>query len=180
MTTATLDVQPDVPTRFRVLPSGVRFVRLGPGDDGWLVEYQKILRIAAADFLKRGKIAGTADGVVQNLSESLAVPTRGVWLVLTPQYQLLGFALTELASLFGGPVRAIVLAMYLYPRRTPRGVFADLRQTIIDWARDVGATEVGWLTRRRTPHVWQTIGQPSATFYLLDLASMDKEPHDGR
>jgi hypothetical protein len=60
----------EAPPRFHVLaPSGVRLVRLGPQDGaGFLIEYDRILRVAIADFLRRGHIPGTVDGVLTELA----------------------------------------------------------------------------------------------------------------
>jgi hypothetical protein len=81
-----------------VLPSGVRLVRLGPGDGAWLIEYEKILRVAAQDFLRRARLPGVPEGVLDGLWTALDDPQQAVWLVLDPAYRLLGFAWVKVTT----------------------------------------------------------------------------------
>lgn len=177
-------VEPDAAavTRFRILPCGVRVVRLGPADGGWLVEYQKILRIACQDFLKRGHIPGTPEGVLADLASALAEPARAVWLALRPDYSFLGFALAEVSASFGGPPSVVAVATYLYPRRTPRAVFPALVEAMLAWGASQGASVGYFHTRRTESRAWARIqAQPVATVYAIQMraAPAAEEDSDG-
>jgi hypothetical protein len=116
-------------------PSGERLVRLGPGDLGWLVEFRQILLRSATDFLRRAKMAGTPEGMLEELAGSLAQPQRAVWLVPRPDYRLLGFAIAEVSASFGGPLAGVGVATYLYPRRRiVRKIFPALVHAMATWA----------------------------------------------
>jgi hypothetical protein len=169
-----------VDARFHVLPSGVRIVRLGAPHGGWLREYDKVLRVAAADFLRRGHVPGTAEGVVQELAAALASPRQAVFLVLRHDFALLGFALAELSSIFGGPRTAVAVATYLRPGKTPRAVFRALIDAMIAWAAQQGAT-IGYFHTRRLAdaRAWTRIGaRPIATIYAVPIPPVAPEaPH---
>ena len=104
MTTA---VETQTDSRMQVLPSDIRIVRLGPGYDGWLQEYADMLRHQAEDFLRRAGMTGDPEGVVTELALSLDSPWRAVWLVLRPNYRLIGFAVAELRASFGQAPRGV-------------------------------------------------------------------------
>jgi hypothetical protein len=166
--TMTVEVQP----RFQVLPSGIRIVRLGPTDHGWLAEYRAILDRSVQDFLRRAHVPGTPAAVLEELAGSLAIPTRAVWLVLRPDYGLLGFALAELRALFGAPPEVFCLAAYLYPRRPARGIFPGLVRVMLEWGRGHGATTGTFQTSRVKPRAWARVGaQPTATIYTVPMPS---------
>jgi GNAT superfamily N-acetyltransferase len=137
-------------SRYQVLESGVRLVRLehGPAGLGWLREYRPILRAAAADFLKRGKLEGDRDVVVDELAEILSVG-GSVWLVVDAEYRLLGFGAMRLRrAAWARHLVADVPCLYLYPKRTPRCVFRVLIAAMIAWARTEGAEEIFFTSRR--------------------------------
>jgi hypothetical protein len=170
MMTSTLELIAEAADRFRILESGVRIARLGTGDGGWLVEYDKILRIAAQDFLRRAHQPGTVDGVLDELARALAEPHKAVWFILQRDYRLLGFALAEIAQDFGSTPRAFVQAAYLYPRTTPRSVLPALTQAIRAWAATQGATTLGFQTRRPADRAWQRVGATrAATVYTMSI-----------
>jgi len=159
-----------VDTRLTVLPSGVRIVRLGVGDDEWVREYEKILTIAAQDFLTRAQQAGTPEGVIEELRDALAQAHRAVWFVLQADYRFLGFALAEIVWEFGAPPRVFVQAAYLYPRRTPRSVLAHLAQAIRAWGATLGAVSLDFQTRRPSAGAWRRVGAlPVATLYRVPI-----------
>ena len=163
----------DTAPRVQVLPSGVRFIRLEPGDEGWLVEYERILRLAAEDFLRRAHVPGTVDGVLQELAASLEHPARAVWLVLWPDYRCLGFACAEVAAQFGGPRTVTAIATYLHPtKRTPRAVFPALVAAMLAWGASLGATMGQFWTRRTEARAWARVGaHPVATIYTVPIAA---------
>jgi hypothetical protein len=169
MTTAVSDRAP----RVQVLPSGVRFVRLEPGDEGWLVEYEQTLRLAAEDFLKRAHLPGTVDGVLQELAASLAHPARAVWLVLWQDYRCIGFAIAEVSAQFGGPRTVLAVATYLRTKwRAPRAVFPALVAVMLAWGASLGATVGQFWTRRTEARAWARVGaQPTATIYTVPIAA---------
>jgi hypothetical protein len=170
MMTSTLELVPEAVDRFQILPSGVRIARLAEGDDAWIVEYEKILKIAAQDFLRRAHQTGTVEGVLEDLSRALAQAHQAVWFVLRQDYRLLGFALAELVREFGAPPRAYVQAAYLYPRLTPRSVLPALTRAIIAWAAAQGATTLGFQTRRQADRAWQRVGATrAATVYTMPI-----------
>lgn len=165
MTTMT-----DSMPRLDILPTGVRLVRLEAGDEGWLREFEKILLVAAKDFLARAHQAGTPEGVVAELHAALWSPARAVWFVLTPEYRLLGFALAEIVQEFAAPPRVFVQAAYLYPRRTPRSVLPALTRAIVAWGAQAGATTVDFQTQRPSAGAWRRVGaQPLATLYRIPI-----------
>jgi hypothetical protein len=169
-----------VDSRLQVLPSGVRIIRLGATHGGWLREYDKVLRVAAADFLRRGHVPGTAEGVVQELAAALAVPQQAVFFVLRQDFAFLGFALAELSSIFGGPLTAVAVATYLRPGKTPRPVFRALIAAMQAWAAQHGAT-IGYFHTRRLAEAraWTRIGaRPIATIYAVPIPRVGPEaPH---
>jgi hypothetical protein len=166
MTTAV-----DSASRLTVLASGVRVVRLESGDQGWLTEFEPILRISAKDFLKRSGAAGTPEGVLEELAQSLWHPHRAIWLVLTAEYRLLGFALAELRASFGAPPELFTIVAYLYPKRTPREVFPALVKAMLAWGRERGATRGTFQTQRMKPGAWARIGaKPIATVFAIPIA----------
>lgn len=135
--------------RYQILEGGVRLVRLeDEAGIGWLREYRSILRTAAADFLKRGKFDGDRDVVVDELMELLSVG-GAVWLVLDPEYRLLGWAAVRLRrAAWAKRLVAEVPGVYLYPKRTPRHVFRALFDTMLAWAAAEGAEELAFTSRR--------------------------------
>lgn len=158
-------------SRITVLSSGVRVVRLQAGDQGWIQEFEPILRIAAKDFLQRSGAEGTPEGVLAEVAQSLWSPHRAVWLALTDEYRLLGFALAELRSSFGAPPELFTIVTYLYPRRTPRDVFPTLVKAMLDWGRSHGATRGTFQTQRQKPGAWARIGaKPIATVFAIPIA----------
>lgn len=158
------------PTRLAILPTGVRIVRLGIGDAAWLREYEKILRVAAKDFLTRAHQAGTPEGVLAELADALSALHRAVWFVLTPDYRFLGFALAEIVQEFGAPPRVFVQAAYLYPRRTPRSVLPALTEAIRAWGAACGAASLDFQTRRPSAGAWRRVGAtPIATLYRVPI-----------
>jgi hypothetical protein len=167
MTTLTLA---DAPSRFDILPSGIRLVRLGPDDEVWVREYEKILSVSAQDFLARAGQAGTPEGVVAEVRDALTQESRAVWFVLQPDYRFLGFALAEIVREFGAPPRVFVQATYLYPRRTPRSVLPALTQAIRAWGAACGAASLDFQTRRPSAGAWQRVGaRPIATLYRVPI-----------
>jgi hypothetical protein len=143
MTTAQL-----ADPRYQVLDSGVRIVRLGPGDAGWLREYQAILRSAARDFFKRAHLEGEPDVLLAELEEILSLG-GAVWLVVDAQYRLLGFAAGRLHRAAWTERRvAESPCCYLYARKTPKGVFRVLWTAMRQWATEAGATELAYTSRR--------------------------------
>ena len=167
--------EPLVSSRLTVLPTGVRIIRLGQGDGGWLRELEAILRISAKDFLQRSGVAGTPEAVLEELAWSLAHPHRAVWLVLTAEYRLLGFALAELRSSFGAPPEVFSVGTYLYPRRTPRDVFPAVVRAMLDWGRGYGATRGTFQTKRTESRAWARVGaKPVATLFEIQMAEEDR------
>jgi hypothetical protein len=159
----------------------VRIVRLDVAHGGWLLEYEKVLRVAAADFLRRGHVPGTAEGVVQELAAALASPHQAVFLVLRHDFALLGFALAELSSIFGGPLTGVAVATYLRPGKTPRAVFRALIDAMQAWAAQQGATMGYFHTRRLAEaRAWTRIGaRPIATIYAVTIPRVAQEAPDG-
>ena len=104
-----------VTSRFQVLPSGVRLVRLGAGEHGWLKEYRQILLAGADDFLRRSQLAGTPEGVLMELSVSLESPWRAVWLVLRSDFRLIGWAIAEVRAGFGQAPEVFAVGVYSVP-----------------------------------------------------------------
>lgn len=163
-------VDTPIDSRLHVLPNGVRLVELGPLERGWLVEFDQILRLAAADFLKRAHQAGTPDGVLDDLAAALTQPHRAVWLVLSAEYRFLGFALVELVQEFGAPPKVFVQAAYLWPRRPSRAVLPALTAAIQAWGVARGATALVFQTRRETARAWRRVGaQPVAALYTIPI-----------
>jgi hypothetical protein len=161
-------------SRLAILPSGVRIVRLGPGDEGWLEEYQRILLIAAGDFLVRSGTLGTPEGVVARLRLGVGDPSQAVWLVLDPSYRLIGFSLLALSCPFGGPLVSGTLAVYLYPRKRHARVFPELVRRMVAWSREQGAEHCYFDSRRHRPRAWRRIGARAiSTNYEVDV----KEAH---
>jgi GNAT superfamily N-acetyltransferase len=169
MTTA---VETQADSRMQVLPSEIRIVRLGPGHDRWLHEYADTLRHQAEDFLKRSGLAGNPDGVLTEFLLSLNSPWRAVWLVVRPNYRLIGWAVAELRASFGEAPEVFAVGMYLYPRRVPREVFPALVQAILAWGRAQGATRGTFATHRTEARAWRRIGaRPVATLYEVPMAA---------
>jgi GNAT superfamily N-acetyltransferase len=166
----TTVVEAQANSRLQILPSGVRLVRLGANDHGWLQEYRPILLRSAEDFLRRSQLAGTPEGVLGELDAALEVPWRAVWLVLHPDYRLIGFALAEMRASFGEAPEVFAVGMYLYPRRVPRAVFPALVQAMLGWGRSHGATRGTFQTQRTETRAWRRIGaRPRATLYEIPL-----------
>jgi GNAT superfamily N-acetyltransferase len=160
------------PSRVHMLDSGVRVVRLGARDHGWLQEYRPILLRSAEDFLRRSQLAGTPEGVLLELHAALEVPWRAVWFVLRPDYRLIGFALAEVRASFGEAPEVFAVGMYLYPRRVPREVFPALVQAMLGWGRSHGATRGTFATHRTKARAWMRIGaRPVATLYEVPMAA---------
>jgi hypothetical protein len=160
------------PSRVHMLDSGVRLVRLGARDHGWLQEYHPILFRSAEDFLRRSQLAGTPEGVLLELNAALEVPWRAVWFVLRPDYRLIGFALAEVRASFGEAPEVFAVGMYLYPRRVPREVFPALVQAMLGWGRAQGATRGTFATHRTEARAWTRIGaRPVATLYEIPMAA---------
>jgi GNAT superfamily N-acetyltransferase len=163
-------VEPRADSRLQVLPSEIRIVRLGPGHEGWLKEYADTLRHQAEDFLKRSGLAGNPDGVLTELVLSLDSPWRAVWLVLRPNYRLIGFAVAELRASFGQAPEVFAIGMYLYPKRVPREVFPALVRAILGWGRSNGATRGTFATQRTESRAWARIGaRPVAQIYEVSI-----------
>jgi hypothetical protein len=161
-----------------VLPSGVRIVRLGPGNDWWLDEYQRILHIAAEDFLRRARLPGTPEGVLERLRMAVYEPMQSVWMVLDPSYRLIGFALVTIQSPFGGPPVASAPVVYLYPRKRVREVFPTLVERMVAWSRAHGAAHCYFETRRDRPRAWARIAaRPVSVIYEVSMG--EKESSDG-
>jgi hypothetical protein len=166
--TTIVEMQTD--SRMQVLPSEIRIVRLGPGHDGWLREYGDTLRHQAKDFLRRAGMTGDPEGVVTELALSLDSPWRAVWLVLRPNYRLIGFAVAELRASFGQAPEVFAIGMYLYPKRVPREVFPALVSAILGWGRSKGATRGTFATQRTESRAWARIGaKPHATLYEIQI-----------
>ena len=166
----TLTVEAPVTARFQVLPSGVRLVRLGSGEHGWLTEYRQILLAGAEDFLRRSQLTGTPEGVLMELSVSLESPWRAVWLVLRPDFRLIGWAIAEVRAGFGQAPEVFAVGVYLFPRRVPREVFPALVGAILGWGRIHGATRGTFATQRTESRAWKRIGaRPAATFYEIPI-----------
>jgi hypothetical protein len=156
--------------RLHILPSGVRIVRLGASDHGWVQEYHRILLRSAEDFLRRSQLAGTPEGVLLELNAALEMPWRAVWLVLRSDYRLIGFALAEVRASFGEAPEVFAVGMYLYPRRVPREVFPALVHAMLSWGRSQGATRGTFQTQRTETRAWRRIGaRPRATLYEVPL-----------
>jgi GNAT superfamily N-acetyltransferase len=165
---AAVDLVEDA--RLEVLPSGVRIIRLGPGEAFWLEEYQRILLVAAEDFLKRARIPGTPAGVLTRLTRAVHEPYQAVWLVLDPAYRLIGFAWVILSSPFAGPPVAVAPAVYLYPRKRSRGVFPVLVSRMIAWSAAQGAVRYSFETSRDRPRAWARIGfRPASVIYESEI-----------
>jgi hypothetical protein len=169
---------PHTPQRLQILSSGVRIVRLGPMDHGWLAEYRSILFHSAQDFVRRAHLPGTPEAVLEELAMSLTNPSRAVWLVLRPDYGLLGFALAEVSSSFGAPPAVIAMAVYLFPRRhTPKTIFPALVEAILVWGQSHGATIGYFQTRRTESKAWQRIhATPVATIYAVPMPQTASTP----
>jgi hypothetical protein len=169
MTTA---VETQADSRMQVLPSEIRIVRLGPGHDRWLHEYADTLRHQAEDFLKRSGLAGNPDGVLTEFLLSLDSPWRAVWLVVRPNYRLIGWAVAEVRASFGQAPEVFAIGMYLYPKRVPREVFPALVQAMLGWGRSHGATRGTFQTSRIEARAWARVGaQPTATIYTVAMPS---------
>jgi hypothetical protein len=174
----TTVVEAPADARLQILPSGVRIVRLGPRDHGWLAEYRGLLALSARDFVRRAHLPGTPEAVLEELARSLTDPSRAVWLVLRPDYGLLGFALAEVSSSFGAPPAVVAMAVYLFPRRrTPRTLFPALVETILMWGQRRGATIGYFQTRRTESKAWQRIhATPVATIYAVPMPPVASTP----
>jgi GNAT superfamily N-acetyltransferase len=149
-------------------PHALKVVRLRPGyGPAWLREYHPILRRAAEDFLRRARLPGTPDGVLGLLEQAAVAEDGGVWLLLTPDYRLRGWAVAALSAMFGGASLVEVLGMHVYSRGTPPGAFRDLVAAIRAWAAEVGAEAIEFQSRRARPAVWarQVGAEPWATVY---------------
>jgi GNAT superfamily N-acetyltransferase len=166
----TTVVETRADSRMQMLPSEIRIVRLGPGHDGWLHEYAETLRHQATDFLQRAGIPGDPDGVLSELVLSLDSPWRAVWLVLRPNYRLIGWAVAELRASFGQAPEVFAIAMYVYPKRVPREVFPALVSAILGWGRTHGASRGTFATTRTESRAWARIGaHPAATLYEIPM-----------
>ena len=168
----TTTVETPADSRMQVLPSEIRIVRLGPGHDGWLHEYGDTLRHQAEDFLRRAGITGDPEGVVTELALSLDSPWRAVWLVLRPNYRLIGFAVAELRASFGQALEVFAIGMYLYPKRVPREVFPALVGAILGWGRSKGATRGTFATKRTESRAWQRIGARPTGQIIYEIPMM--------
>jgi GNAT superfamily N-acetyltransferase len=149
-------------------PHALKVVRLRPGyGPAWLAEYRPILRRAAEDFLRRARLPGTPEGVLALLEQAAVAEDGGVWLLLTPDYRLRGWAVAALGEPLGGPRLAEVLAMHVYPRGTPPGAFQALVAAIRTWAAEAGATEIVFQSRRGGRGLWarQVEAEPVAVLY---------------
>ena len=137
-----------VDERIQILANGVRLVRLEGDDSAWLREYAPILRVAAKDFLTRGRQPGEAERVVGELADAL-MHGGAVWLVVDSQYRLLGFASARLRqAAWSSALLAEFPCAYMYPRKSPRAAFPALFAAMLDWARAAGATSALYTTRR--------------------------------
>jgi GNAT superfamily N-acetyltransferase len=149
-------------------PHALKVVRLRPGyGPAWLAEYRPILRRAAEDFLRRARLPGTPEGVLGLLEQAARMEDGGVWLLLTPDYRLRGWAVAALGEPLGGPRLAEVVAMHIYPRGTPPGAFRALVAAIRAWATEAGATEIVFQSRRGVRGLWarQVEAEPVAVLY---------------
>jgi hypothetical protein len=150
-------------------PHALKVIRLRPGyGPAWLREYGKNLRWSAEDFLRRSRLPGTAAGILALLDEATAAERAAVWLVLTADYRLRGWAVAVRSEPLGGPPVVEVVAMHLYPRpKVPRGTFQDLVATIRAWAAEVGVEAIEFQSRRARPAVWarQVGAEPCGTLY---------------
>jgi GNAT superfamily N-acetyltransferase len=149
-------------------PHALKVVRLRPGyGPAWLAEYRPILRRAAEDFLRRARLPGTPEGVLGLLEQAAGMEDGGVWLLLTPDYRLRGWAVAALGEPLGGPRLAEVVAMHIYPRGTPPGAFRALVAAIRTWAAEAGATEILFQSRRGVRGLWarQVEAEPVAVLY---------------
>ena len=164
----TLESKPEA--QLEILPSGVRVIRLGEGDGFWLEEYQKILLVAAKDFLARSRLPGTPEGVLTRLAIAVYEPNQAVWLVLDAEYRLIGFAWVVLSSPFGGPPIASAPAVYLYPRKRVGAIFPVLVRRRVEWSKMNGAAHCYFETRRDRPRAWARIGaRPAAAIYEVEM-----------
>ena len=69
---------------------------------------EALLRHLAKDFLKRSGVAGTPEGVLEELAQSLAHPQRAVWLVLAePSTGCSGLRWRSCARASGRPLRCL-------------------------------------------------------------------------
>jgi GNAT superfamily N-acetyltransferase len=157
-------------SRLTVLPTGMRVIRLAPGEQSWLVEYETILRMAIRDFLKRGKGLGTVEGLLQHMADAIDNTWHGVWLVVDPEYRLVGFACAKLTWVFGAGPFATVDALYLYPKKASRGLYAQMITVLQEWAAASGAVDAFCETRRDRPRAWKKIGaKPFSVVYQLPM-----------
>jgi GNAT superfamily N-acetyltransferase len=144
--------------RIHILSSGARLIRLTAADgSAWLREYRKILQVASAEFLKRSGLPGDPDRVLSELADLL---THGgaVWLVVDPDYRLLGFSAARLrAAAWSDALVSEIPCTYLYPKKTPRGVFKALVTAMIAWSKEEGARSILFTTRRIEDAAWQRI-----------------------
>jgi hypothetical protein len=152
------DVVVDVSERIRILPSGTRLIRLTAADGlGWLREYRRILRVASTEFLKRSGLPGDPERVLEELADLL---THGgaVWLVVDADYRLLGFSAARLRpAAWKQALIAEIPCCYLYPKKTPRGVFQALVRAMIEWSKEQRADSILFTTRRIEDAAWQRI-----------------------
>jgi GNAT superfamily N-acetyltransferase len=163
-------------------PHALKVVRLRPGyGPAWLREYRPILRRAAEDFLRRARLPGTADGVLGLLEQAAVAEAGGVWLLLTPDYRLRGWAVAALGEPLGGPRVAEVVAMHVYPRGTPPGAFRALVAAIRTWAAEAGATEIVFQSRRGGRGLWarQVEAEPVAVLYRAPVTPTRGPGMDG-
>lgn len=168
----TTMVEPRQDSRLTVLPTGMRVIRLAPGEQSWLSEYGTILRMAVEDFLKRGRGLGTVDGLLQHMADTIDSPWHAVWLVVDPEYRLVGFALAKLTWVFGAGPFATVDALYLYPKKSTRGLYAQMIEILQEWASANGAIDAFCETRRDRPRAWKKIGaRPFSVVYQLPMGT---------
>jgi GNAT superfamily N-acetyltransferase len=173
------DIVVDVAERIRILSSGARLIRLTAADGlGWLREYQRILRVASTEFLKRSGLPGEPGRVMDELADLL---TQGgaVWLVVDADYRLLGFSAARLRpAAWTAALIAEIPCCYLYPKKTPRGVFRALVRAMIEWAKEQRAESILFTTRRIEDAAWQRItgAKRIAAVYEYPL---DRERDDG-
>jgi hypothetical protein len=163
-------------------PHALKVVRLRPGyGPAWLREYRPILRRAAEDFLRRARLPGTPEGVLGLLDQAAMAEDGGVWLLLTPDYRLRGWAVAALGEPLAGPRLAEVVAMHIYPRGTPPGAFRALVAAIRTWAAEAGAEVIYFTSRRGQATTWARLveGEPVATVYRAPVGEPNRPPEEG-
>jgi GNAT superfamily N-acetyltransferase len=158
--TAVLDRGDAAPPsdRFRSGP-GIRILRITAETAHFLAEFDRILRVAVADFVRRAQDPDTTEPAVWTaLQQAPFIPWQGCWLVVTDTYRLLGFGLVALGREVWGPPSAVVAGLYLYPRRTPRSACPLLLDAMAAWARAQGATCLVGGTHRTRWRAWRRLG----------------------